>query len=209
MKRVLLLVVAVLLFTFFLTGCLGIASQIADEIRNPKPMTVSVMLQEAEGLTIKSENPIAVKVGENATFEVEVAQGYKIDTLTNGAVYEDGVITLSEVRYPTTVEPKTRTLNKFLMTVSNNPEHGRIRSSVAGGNVREDTEVMLSVTPGEGMVFLGYSLGASAAAGAEIVCTTPEYTFLMKEEVEVFTNYYNVGDGRLIVYDSNGGDQPK
>ena len=209
MKRVLLLVAAVLLFTVFLTGCLGIASQIADEIRNPKPMTVSVMLQEAEGLTIKSENPIAVKVGENATFEVEVAQGYKIDTLTNGAVYEDGVITLSEVRYPTTVEPKTRTLNKFLMTVSNNPEHGRIRSSVAGGNVREDTEVTLSVTPGEGMVFLGYSLGASAAAGAEIVCTTPEYTFLMKEEVEVFTNYYNVGDGRLIVYDSNGGDQPK
>ena len=209
MKRICLLCITVLMCAAFLTGCLGIADKIVNEIREPKPMTVSVMLQEAEGMTIKSKNPVEVKVGENATFEVSLIQGYKIDTLSDGAVYEDGVVTLGEVRYPTTVEARTRTLGKFLMTVTNNPEQGKIRSSVAGGNVREDTEITLTVTPEEGMVFLGYSLNASAAAGGEIVCTTPEYTFTMKEEVEVFTNYYNVGDGRLIVYDSNGGDQPK
>ena len=209
MKRVWVICLAVLSCAIFLTGCLGITDKIAEEIRESKTMTVSVMLQEAEGLSVKSENPVAVKPGESATFEVEIAQGYKIDTLSNGAVYENGVVTLSEVRYPTTVEPRTRTLNNFLMTVTNNPEHGKIRSTVAGGKVKEDTEVTLSVSPGEGMVFLGYSLGASASAGAEIVCTTPEYTFCMREEVEVFTNYYNVGDGRLIIYDSNGGDQPK
>ena len=209
MKRFCFLCMTVLLCAAFLTGCLGIASQIVEEIVKPAPMMVSVMLQQAEGMTIKGDNPRMVEVGTNASFEVEIAPGYKIDSLSDGAVYEDGVITLGEVKYPTTVKAMTRTLNSYLMTVSNNPEQGRIRSSVAGGKVKEDTEITLTVTPAEGMVFLGYSLGSSAAAGAEIVCTTPEYTFYMSEEVEVFTNYYNVGDGRLIIYDSNGGDQPK
>ena len=194
--------------TVFLTGCLGIASGVTDVLKEPKPIIVSVMLQEAEGMTIKGENPVQIKAGENAAFEVEIAEGYKIDSLSNGAVYEDGVITVSEVKYPTTVETQTRTLGKYLMTVTNNPEMGKIRSSVPGGKVQEDTEVTLSVTPAEGMVFLGYSIGGLASGGAEVVCTTPEYTFTLTEEVEVFTNYYNVGDGRLIIYESNGGDQP-
>jgi hypothetical protein len=209
LKRFWICVFTVLCSAVFLTGCLGIASEITDALQQPKPLMVSVMLQEAEGMTIKGANPVQVKAGEDVAFEVELMPGYKIDTLSNGAVYENGTITVSEVRYPTTVVPQTRTLNKFLMTVTNDPEQGKIRSSVPGGKVTEDTEITLSVIPAEGMVFLGFSLGASASAGAEIVCTTPEYTFSLTEEVEVYTNYYNVGDGRLIIYDSNGGDQPK
>ena len=209
MKRFWICFLTILCTSVFLTGCLGVASGVVDALKEPKPMTVSVMLQEAEGLTVKSENPVQVKAGDNASFEVELAPGYKIDALTGGAVYENGVITLSEVRFPTTIEPETRMLGKFLMTVNNNPEQGKVRSNVPGGLVKEDTEITLSVTPAEGMVFLGYSVGDSASAGAEIVCTTPEYTFSLTEEVEVYTNYYNVGDGRLIIYDSNGGDQPE
>ena len=209
MKRFCLLSMTVLLCAAFLTGCLGIASQIVEEIRDPEPMMVSVMLQQAEGMTIKGENPRMVEAGTDAVFEVELAPEYKIESLSDGAVYENGTVTLSEVKFPTTVETTTRTLHSYLMTVTNNPDQGKIRSSVPGGKVKEDTEITLSVTPAEGMVFLGYSLGTSAAAGAEIVCTTPDYTFSLTEEVEVFTNYYNVGDGRLIIYDSNGGDQPK
>jgi hypothetical protein len=195
--------------TVFLTGCLGIVTDVFDPLTDPEPMMVSVMLQESDGMTVKSENPVRIAAGTNATFDVEFASEYKIDTLSDGAVYENGVIILEEVRFPTTIEAVTRPLGKFLMTVSNDPEQGKIRSSVAGGKVVEDTEITLSVTPAEGMVFLGYSIGSSASAGAEIVCTTPEYTFSLTEEVEVYTNYYKVGDGRLIVYDSNGGDQPK
>lgn len=209
MKRICLLCMTVLLCAAFLTGCLGIASQIVEEIRDPAPMMVSVMLQQAEGMTIKGENPRTVEAGTDAAFEVELAPGYKLESLSDGAVYADGTVTVGDVKFPTTVEATTRLLHSYLMTVTNNPEQGKIRSTVAGGKVKEDTEITLTVTPAEGMVFLGYSLGATASAGAEIVCTTPEYTFSMTEEVEVFTNYYNVGDGRLIIYDSNGGDQPK
>lgn len=193
----------------FLAGCMGVADVIGDVLEDPEPLMVSVMLQEAEGVTITGENPVTVEAGGNASFAVTLADMYKIDTLSDGATYEDGVITLEDVRFPTTVEMKTRSLKKFLMTVSNDAEQGKIRSSIGGGNVLEDTEITLQVTPAEGVVFLGYSFGTTAAKGAEIVCTTEEYTFRLQEEVEIFTNYYHVGDGRLIIYDSNGGDQPK
>lgn len=188
-----------------LAGCmyeLPDAGQTEDKA--PMPM-VSVMLQQAEGMTVKGENPMMVEAGSDAVFTVEMADGYKIDTVSDGAVYENGTVTVSAVRFPTTIEVSTRTRKKLLMTVSNNREQGLIRSSMPGGNIVEDTEVTLSVTPEQGMVFLGYSLNGSAASGAEIVCTSPEYTFAVTENVEVFTNYYNVGDGRLIIYDSNGG----
>ena len=209
MRKFLLLLTIVLIGVCALSGCAAAITSIGDEGIKLPPMTVKVMLQEAEGVTVKGQNPVRVEVGSPVSFEVEVAQGYKVDSLSKGATYADGVITLDEVWYPTTVEVKTRTLRTFLMTVTNDTALGRIKSSVSGGNVKEDTEITLQVTPNEGVVFLGYSVGTTLAKGAEIVCPTTEYTFQMSETVEVFTNYYNVGDGRLIVYDSNGGDQPR
>ena len=75
MKRFCFLCMTVLLCAAFLTGCLGIASQIVEEIVKPAPMMVSVMLQQAEGMTIKGDNPRMVEVGTNASFEVEIAPG--------------------------------------------------------------------------------------------------------------------------------------
>ena len=207
MKKIWILFTLAVIGTVLLSGCMGITSQTQDESVSPPPMMVSVMLQEAEGVKVTGQNPIQVEAGMPASFAVEVTDGYKIDSLTQGATYADGVVTLSEVYYPTTIELSTRTRQKLLMTVSNDASLGRIKSNIAGGMVKEDTEVTLSVTPNEGVVFLGYSLNDSAAHGADIICTTPDYTFSLTEEVEIFTNYYNVGDGRLIVYDSNGGDQ--
>ena len=209
MKKFLLLFVLALIGILVLAGCMLSPPDEGAEKDQPRAMMVSVMLQDAEGVTVKGPNPITVEAGTNASFEVELEKGYKLDSLSNGASYADGVITLEEVRYPTTVEMNTRKLKTLLMTVTNNHEQGKVRSSVSGGNIKEDTEVTLKVTPNEGVVFLGYSIGNTLARGAEIVCTTLEYTFNVTETVEVFTNYYHVGDGRLIVYDSNGGDQPR
>ena len=206
MKRIWLTWILSICSMLIFVGCMG---GVAEEILpDPTPAVVKVMLEEAEGVTVLGQNPIEVEVGTNAEFSVELASGYKIEMLSDGATYADGVITLSEVRYPTTITMNARQLKNLLVTVSNNSEMGKIKSSAAGGKMKEETVVTLKVEPKEGMVFLGYSLNASASKGAEIVCTTLEYTFSVSENVEVFTNYYHVGDGRLIVYDSNGGDQP-
>jgi hypothetical protein len=207
MKKISLILLLLLPAVLILTGCAMLEGLIPVEelvdIIKP-PMTVDVMLQENEGIVIKGENPVTVKPGEDASFTVEIRDGYKLEGLGYGAVYEDGVITLSNVRFPTTVEVETRVLNDLTVKINNNAWQGEIASNVELGTVREDTEVTLKVTPSEGLIFLGYSVDATRSNGGTIVCAATEYTFTLTEDTVLYTNYYNVGSGRLVIYDGNG-----
>lgn len=218
MKRKVILALAMLFVVSLLAGCQFVLPQTPepDNGENNAPFDaeaargawqVEVMLEESEGITVTGQNPVTVGAGEEASFTVELAPGYKIDGLSSGAVYEDGVITISDVWYPTTVEVSARHLNTYVMYVENDPSKGKVNSSVPGGKITEDTEVTLKVTPAVGCVFTGYSLGKSQAKGGEIVCSQTEYTFRISDNIEIYTNYYYVGDGRLVIYESNGGEQ--
>lgn len=92
-----------LLLALLAVALCGCAAQ-GPAIEAKPPMTVDVMLQECDGVTILGENPQAVPVGGEAAFRVKVREGYKIDSLTCGAVCEGDLVVLSGVRFPTTVE---------------------------------------------------------------------------------------------------------
>lgn len=186
-----------------LVGCAALEGVDTPDATKP-PMTVDVMLQENEGITILGENPVAVPVGGDASFAVQLRDGYKIAQLGQGAVYEDGVVTLTGVKFPTTVQIATRKRNDLTVSVNNDEKQGQITSNVTMGTVLEDTEVKLQVTPEDNLVFLGYSVGESYFNGGTIVCTSAEYTFTVTENTVVYTNYYKVGSGRLVVYEGNG-----
>lgn len=200
MKNVWLTLLLSLLTVAALTGC-GVD-------RYPtavtKQMTVDVMLQESEDITILGENPVSVPVGGDASIAVKVREGFTIDTISRGAEYEGGVVTLPEVQFPTTVELTTRPLRDLTVAVRNDSNRGALTSSVELGAIWEDTEVTLTVAPSDDMIFLGYSAGAPSADGGQIVCTAREYTFRMTENVELYTNYYNAGNGSVVAYDGNG-----
>ena len=170
---------------------------------------VSVMLEETEGVSVVGENPITVPAGGEVSFEVEVASGYKIDGLSEGAVYENGVVTLKDVWFPTTVQVTSRTLRSYIMSVENNMSQGKVYSSVPGGKVQEDTEITVRATPANGCIFLGYSFDQPLSRGGEIVSTLTEFTFRLEKDTLVYTNYYYVGEGRLLIYDSNGGNEDR
>lgn len=181
----------------------------ADELPldTKPPMMVDVMLQEAEGLTVLGDNPVRVEAGSDVSFSVDLQDGYKIEEVGQGASYADGMITLSAVKFPTTVEVETRVLNNLSVTVHNNSWQGTLTANVADLNlVKEDTEVTLSVETAKGVIFLGYSIGDTRVNGGTIVSTASEYTFTATENVEIYTNYY-LGSGRLVIYDSNGGNE--
>ena len=193
--------------TLLLTGCMiDVPEDIPGEESTKPAITVDVMLQEAEGMTITGENPVRTEAGSDVSFEVEILDGYKIESIGQGAVYENGILTVPAVRFPTTVEVETRVLNDLSVTVQNNAWQGTLTSNVDLGTVKEDTEVTLSVTPAKGVIFLGYSIGASRANGGAIVSGATDYTFTATENVEIYTNYF-LGSGRLVIYDSNGGKE--
>lgn len=203
MKRVWLSLLWVLAAVMLMTGCMLYEPENQpDTIR--LPMTVDVMLQENEGITILGENPVSVNVGADASFVVKVSDGYKIDSLSHGAAYENGMVTLTDVKFPTTVEATTHELKDFKVVVNNDSKMGELTANMELGTVREDTEVTLNVTPAKGFIFLGYSIGANRSDGGMIICTSTEYTFAVTQDVVLYANYYSVDSGRLVVYEGNG-----
>lgn len=203
MKKVWLILLLLLTAIPALAGCGGQGAEEPAGAAKP-PMTVRVMLQEHAGIKILGENPVSVPVGEDAAFAVEICDGYTIETATNGATYENGTLTVPSVQFPTTVKVSTRVLKDLTIQVNNDSAKGAFAANVEMGTVREHTKVTLQVTPAENLVFLGYSVGGLQADGGTIVCASSEYTFEMNENVELFTNYYKAGSGRLVVYDGNG-----
>lgn len=203
--------------TLLLSLCLGACGFVGfrpdSEIETPGTgeaagaYSVSVMVEETEGLRVTGENPVVVKAGEGISIPVELAPGYKIDHLGEGARYENGAVVLDEVWFPTTVVPVTRTLKEFYFFVSNNSMNGKLTASVEMGNVTEDTLVRISVEPKTGYYFLGFSKDAELAKGGELVSSGTEYEMPLTEDTKLYANYYYTGDGRLIVYYGNGADQ--
>ena len=123
MKKIGLNLIWILAFLLIFSGCAMLEDILsADELPldTKPPMMVDVMLQEAEGLTVVGENPIRVEAGSDVSFAVEIQDGYKIEEIGQGASYADGMITLSAVKFPTTVEVETRVLNNLSVTVHNN-----------------------------------------------------------------------------------------
>ena len=207
MKRFWLIFALAVCAVMLLTACMPedlIGDSLAEMIK--PAMMIDVMLEETEGMTIVGENPVRVQAGSDVSFAVQIHEGYKIDEIGQGAVYSDGMITISSVRFPTTVEVKTRVLNDLTVKLQNNSWQGTVTSNVELGTVQEDTEITLSVESAKGVIFLGYSIGASRTNGGTIVSTASEYTFTVTEDVEIYTNYY-LGSGRLVIYDSNGGKE--
>ena len=171
MKKVWLLLLLLLSVILVIPGCAEHESEEPDGMKKP-PMTVRVMLQENEGIKISGENPVSVPVGEDASFNVEVRDGHMIDGITSGATYENGTVTVPGVQFPTTVKVSTRILNDLTIQVNNDNEKGTFTSNVEMGTIRECTNVTLNVTPADGLIFLGYSVGGSQADGGTIVCAS-------------------------------------
>jgi len=207
MKKIWLLLMLTLCAALLLSGC-EMPEGVGEPDETKPAMTVDVMLQENEGIVITGQNPVSVEAGADVSFDVEIRDGYKLEELGQDAVYEDGKIMLSNVRFPTTIEVETRVLKDLSVKVNNNSWQGTLTSNVDLDSVKEDTEVTLSVETSKGVIFLGYSVGASRVNGGTIVSTSPEYTFTMTESVELYTNYY-LGTGSLVIYDSNGGKEPQ
>ena len=201
------LISALAVFAVILTGCMFAAT--GEELLGdgPKPIMVDVMLQESEGMTVTGQNPVLVEAGSDVSFAVEIQDGYKFESVGQGAVYEDGVVTLQNVRFPTTVELQTRVLHDYAFRLNNNVWQGTVEANVTSGNVKEDALITLKATPVNGLVFLGYTRDDFITRGGTVVSTSTEYTFTMTEDVTLYTNYYNVGNGSLLVYDSNGGKE--
>ncbi len=81
------------------------------------PDLIRVSIVDGDGYEITSANPVDVVKGGEVKFNITIDEGYELDYATGGAVYEKsqasvscdaGVIVLSDVKYPVTVEIRVK-----------------------------------------------------------------------------------------------------
>ena len=64
--------------------------------------TVSVGIRDGEHYTVVSDNPIRVGKGESAKFKISLDAGFEFSSCLPGSTFEGGILTIPDVRYPTT-----------------------------------------------------------------------------------------------------------
>lgn len=167
----------------------------------------TVLLAEGEGYRVVSENPLSVLPGGDAFFRVEIEPGYTFVSCSGGAVWENGGISLPNVRYPATLTPDVRDHVEYgTLSVSGDPERGQITASPAPGQLVLGTRVTLTAQPDDGYVFAGWT----AADGDDILCAENEYSFSLDADTALCARFLSPEElpqpkEALFVYDANGG----
>lgn len=199
MKKIILLALSVLL----LLGLAACGGGDADE-------TVKVMVNCSEGVTVTSENPTYVKLGEDAHFEVSFEEGHAVDYLSEGEIV-DGVLTLKGVTRRTLVN-----LTAIDLGYGTDAEYyyffagaSSDTSSLANGaKVQAGTPVTVSAND-DYRTFIGWSIGWRTNDTSKMISLDRSFTFRLSPElagksgvIKLFANYL---DSDAFIYDPNGG----
>ena len=148
-----------------------------------------------EGVTVKGDNPVTVKKGGTATFEIVIPEGYVFKSC-EGATFdqETGILTVNNVISKMYLEFK---VEKFTHDVSERFAYQFVgaskldTSSVPNGSVSSGTLITLKAGD-SGRAFIGWTIGAPYSSGAQVVSTEREFSIRISPD--------NVTDGALIVY---------
>lgn len=199
MKRTLKLIFLTFACAAMLLAFVG-CSEILD-------VTVTVMLADGEGYYVSSENPVTVKAGQPVSFSVELEPGYDVNTLSDGAVYENGKVILSRAMYPTTL--KLETLKSFGKEYDFGlydwMQNGALYANRQPGKYPGGSEITVKAEPKEGFKFIGWSTGETLTRGGTLYSRDAQLTFTLDKNTHLYANYANTVGVIYMNYDANGG----
>ncbi len=195
------------LTTLSLVTLLGVSSCAKDGY------TVQVLLSEADGYTINSENPMTVRAGEDAVFSVTLDEGYTFVQALDGemqdlgATWNEGTLTIPAVRTPLTVNMTAledgSTVKFFL---ENGTGGGWVGMNTEEFTFLPGTPVRLTAKPHEGYYFAGWTKGKSMDAGGTLLSYDADTTYEVTGRESVYGNFYPIEPEEAEVQTSSGVD---
>ncbi len=199
MKRTLKLILLVLAFAAMLLTAAGCGKVLDVE--------VSVMIADGEGFSVVSENPVSVKAGQPASFSVVLDPGYDVKSLSDGAVYENGKVTIPRVLYPATVTLETlKSYGKnYDFGLYDWIQNGTLYADREPGEYPAGSEITISAEPKEDFKFVGWSLDETLSRGGTLYSRDAMLTFTLEEDMNLYANYANTVGVAYLNYDANGG----
>ncbi len=146
-----------------------------------------------------------VRPGQSVRFAITAADGLRIISKTDGIFYEDGFLTVENVRVPTTLSVELEEIPSYTYTLEINDSHCTVSSSLESGkSAREGTSVTVKANLKEKQAFLGFSKGNYLQQGGELLTEDETYTFPLMANTTVYANFSDWSLWRLN-YHANGG----
>ena len=198
MKKILIAFMLLLFSVFTLIAC-GAGG---GEGKTPE-YTVAVL--PTDGVVITSDNPLKVKKGATATFDVVLTDGAMIESVSHG-VYDPstGMIKLDNVT------ADTRITVTILSETYAFRFHGLFADSATApdGLVKKNDTVTLTAGSAS-REFLGFSIGGYLGEGGDKISAERTYTFTVSAAlannsglIDIYANY---ADEKAFFIDANGG----
>ncbi|MBQ0102153.1 MAG: leucine-rich repeat protein, partial [Firmicutes bacterium] len=174
---------------------------------NAKDYRVRVIIQDNEGITVKSPAKVDVMPGTSAEFEIAINEGFAYVGNNLGAEYDEasGKLILKNVFYPSTLMVEVKP-NDDLIHLSTGSNSEKCTISVVSGKeyFAVPSDVTVKVEYEDGETFSGWSLGGLLIEGAKLLGTEKEITVHVTETSTLYANFASDG-GYSIVYHLNGG----
>ena len=169
---------------------------------------VRVKLEPDEHCVIVSQNPVTVKNGASAEFDIVFEYNYKLaeDKTPENVTVKSGKITVSECNKNTTLKLSTTTIADYYDFTIQSPDEeiGSVSASSSSGNFVEGTRITVKAIPKPSQTFIGWSEGATVLNGGNIVSYSSAYTFELNRNVNIYPNFLTAGYS-IIRYHLNGG----
>ena len=201
MKKRIFLILSILIFLIMLPSC-----------DDGTDISYRVMVSAGEGASVTSANPVTVRPGESAVFNIEIDSAYAFYSSSFGEYDpESGTLTVKSVNRPMNISFFAEYLGyeSGREVVYRFKGERRDVSSIDGNYVGLGSRVSLSAKNKE-KIFLGWSFGRSGDAGGEIVSTERDFSFRVSPDIlhngvmYVFANYMDKSTN-VYMYDANGG----
>jgi len=178
-----------------------------SNIYDSEKYDITVRLLTDENATVISKNPLTVKHGEVASFEIVFKDHYKFSgTDFDGAEYKNGFITVSGLEKNTVITATTEytsATHSFSVNVPD-PDYGKIISTAPSGKLTESTRITVTALPAEGQTFIGWSMDETILNGGTVVSYFSEYSFNLDHSITLYPNFLKEGYS-IIKYNLNGG----
>ena len=168
-----------------------------------------VTLVTSTGATVEGENPITVKKGGNAVFNVKLGSTYVFRSAKANGVevgkfnFQEGKYTVGNITADMRIEFKVEDVGYDTTKGCSFFLRGTSSDTATHSNGTHQAGTLITATAGlETSAFIGWSIGGSIEDGKSPVSTDRVYTFDLKTDTVLYANY---ADANVYYYDANGG----
>lgn len=195
--------------TLYLTGIilLSSCSNIVDGIIDNM---INVSIITDENCIVNSQNPIVIKKGEDASFDISFKQGFEFGNSSIPVQENNNIFTFKDIYYSQSIKFTSKNIGAIKLNVINDESLGTVSITPNEQFLNIGDQVTISVVPTFGNEFMCYSMEHSYREtnlykpSGMAVSFANSYSFEIKENTTLYTNYFSKGLLQINYY-ANGG----